>query len=302
MRTGPSVFGLLVASVIAATAQARVFEQTVNTDPKGEVDVSNVAGSIEIIAWDKSQVAVRADIDTEWQHLEVSSENGFTSVRVTGHPESSFWGGFRWTTGTARLQVWVPRSSEIDVSAVSARVSSKGVLGVQRLESVSGDITADLSGADAEVKTVNGEIRLHGSGQSGHLEVHTVSGDLRLEGAAGDLDASTVSGTLSAALSPAHVIRVHTTSGSFTLDGRFARGASLEADTISGDMTVNAGSESGYVYEVRTFSGDIEDCFGRQAERVSEHGPGKVLSGTLGSSGGNVRIRTLSGDVSLCDH
>ncbi len=302
MRTSPTLIALLAASTLTATAQARVFEQRVAADPKGEVDVSNVAGTIEVTAWDQPVVAVRADIDTDWQRLDVSTDQGLTSVRVTGRPTSWFWGGYPWSTGAARLEVWVPRGSEVDISAVSARVVSRGVAGAQRLESVSGDISADVTGADTEVKTVSGEVRLKGNGQPGHLEVHTVSGDLRLESAAGDLEATTISGSLSAELTPAGEVRVHTTSGGFRLSGRLARDARLEADTISGDMTVEAGGEAGYLYEAKTFSGDLEDCFGRDAESVSLHGPGKLLTGTLGAGGATVRIKTLSGDVSLCDH
>lgn len=303
MRTGPSLIGLLAAGALAATAHASVYQQTVNADPKGEVDVSNFAGSIEISAWDKPQVAVRADIDSDWQHVDVSSEKGYTSVRVTGRQNSTFWGGFGWRgTGAVRLQVWVPRASELNVSAVSARVISQGMLGVQRLQSVNGDITADVSDADTEVKTVNGEIRLRGNGRPGHLEVHTVSGDATLESIAGDLEASTVSGTLSAALSPARTVRVNTTSGNFTLTGRLTRDATLEAETISGDLNVSAGSEAGYRYDVQTFNGSVNDCFGRKPERVSAFAPGKLLTGTLGDGGAHLWIKTMSGDVSLCDH
>ncbi len=302
MRTGPSLIGLLAAGALAATAHASEYQQTVNADPKGEVDVSNVAGSIEISAWDKPQVAVRADIDSDWQHVEVSSEKGYTSVRVTGRRDSTFWGGFGWRGGEVRLEVWVPRTSELNVSAVSARVDSRGMAGVQRLQSVSGDITADVSAADTEVKTVNGEIRLRGNGQPGHLEVHTVSGDAKLDSIAGDLEATTVSGSLSAALSPARTVRVNTTSGSFTLTGRLTRDATLEADTISGDLNVSAGSDAGYRYEVQTFNGSVNDCFGRKPERVSAFLPGKLLTGTLGDGSAHLWIKSMSGDVSLCDH
>ncbi|MGB6449303.1 MAG: DUF4097 family beta strand repeat-containing protein [Steroidobacteraceae bacterium] len=306
MRIGFSLIALLGAGALAATADARVLQQQVNADPAGEVDVSNVAGSIEVSAWDRPEVAVQADIDTDWQHLEVSSERGFTSVRVTGRHTTSFWGGFwggfRWTTGAARLQVWVPRASKLDVSAVSAEVTSRGMLGVQHLHSVSGDITADVTGADTEVKTVSGEIRLRSNGQPGSLELGTVSGDVQLVGAAGDLRASTVSGEVSAALSPAHNVRLRTSSGSLRLTGRFARDATLDGQTVSGDLTVQAAGDTGYAYEARTLSGSLEDCFGRPAERVSEYGPGKILTGTVGAGGASLRFRTVSGDVSICDH
>ncbi len=309
MRIGLALMGLLGAGVFAATADAGVFQQQVNADPAGQVDVSNVAGTIEVSAWDRPEVAARADIDTDWQHLEVSSERGITSVRVTGRRPSSFWGGFwgfwggfRWTAGDARLQVWVPQASKLDVSAVSADVTSRGMLGGQRLHSVSGDITADVTGADTEVRSVSGQVRLRSNGQPGRLEVGTVSGDVQLAGAAGDLQASSVSGSISATISPAHSVRLRTTSGSFKLTGRFARDATLDGQTVSGDLTVEAAGEAGYAYEARTFSGNLEDCFGRPAERVSEYGPGKVLTGTLGAGAASLRFKTLSGDVSICDH
>lgn len=306
MRIGVALMGLLATGALAATAHARMFQQQVTAEPTGEVDVSNVAGSIQVSAWDRPEVAVEADIDTDWQHVEVSSERGFTSVRVTGRPISGFWGQFwgtlPWTTSATRLQVWVPRASKLDVSAVSADVTSRGMLGAQRLHSVSGDITADITGADTQVKSVSGDIKLRGNGQPGNLQVGTVSGEVQLAEAAGDLQASTVSGSVSAALSPAHNVHLRTTSGTLRLTGRFARDATLDGQTVSGDLTVEAAGEAGYGYEVRTLNGRLENCFGRQAERVSEYGPGRLLTGTLGAGGASVRIRTVSGDVSICDH
>ena len=61
-----------------------------------------------------------------------------------------------------------------------------------------------------------------------------------------------------------------------------------------------AGAEAGYEYEVTTFSGDIGNCFNIEAEK-SRHGPGQRLSGTLGKGNARVRIKTMNGDIELCD-
>src|SRR5204863_445573 len=93
---------------------------------------------------------------------------------------------------------------EVDVSAVSAEVTTSGVLGEQRLSAVSGDITAEFAG-DLEVKTISGEVKLKGHGQPARLHVSSVSGDVRLEHGAGDLEAGTTSGCPAAPLrSPPH--------------------------------------------------------------------------------------------------
>jgi DUF4097 and DUF4098 domain-containing protein YvlB len=299
MRRCTLWIGLIAASA-ATAASAAPFEQTVGADPHGEVDVSNVAGSIDISGWDRPQVGIKAELSGSQEKVEVTSERGHVSVHVVG-PTGGTWFGFG-TAGSARLRVWVPRTSELDVTAVSADVTSKGMTGAQRLHSVSGDIEADVSGTDTEIKSVSGDIRLHGNAQPGHFRVSSVSGDVTLGNSAGDLDASTISGGLSAQLTPGNDVHLHTTSGDITLTGRLGMSATVEAQTVSGDVKLRDGAPDGYQYELRSFSGDIDDCFGKPAEHNSEYGPGKHLIGTLGQGGAKIRVNTLSGDVSLCDH
>jgi DUF4097 and DUF4098 domain-containing protein YvlB len=287
------ILTVLLAGAIGA-ARADTFDKQVSADPHGSVVVSTVGGDVEVTGWDKPQVDVHADVSSG-QRVEVTSGSGHVDVRVI-RAGQSWWGG----GGEAHLTVRVPQGSELEVIAVSAEVKSTGMLGVQRLQTVSGGIVADLA-TDADVKTVSGDARLRASGRPAHLRINSVSGDVSLVNAAGDLEASTVSGMLRAVLSPANSVRAHTTSGDLTLTGKLASGITLDAQTISGEIQVHAQAEAGYDYDVSSFSGDIENCFGQQAARTSEYGPGKRLAGTRGKGGGKVRLKTLSGTVNLCD-
>ena len=105
----------------------------------------------------------------------------------------------------------------------------------------------------------------------------------------------------SAALAPARLARLNTTSGDIDLDARLASGGTIETETVSGDQKLKVSAPAGYAYEAKTFSGDISDCFGRQPDK-SQYGPGSRLDGTRGSGSGHVRIKSLSGGISLCDH
>jgi DUF4097 and DUF4098 domain-containing protein YvlB len=281
-----------LASTAAVAADDRIFDQTVAADPRGTVDISNVSGSIDVIGWDKPQVQVHAEVASSAERVDVSSSKGRISIRI-GRNGDSWSGG-----GHAILTVRVPQGSELEVSAVSATVSSRGVLGAQHLHSVSGNISAQTA-ADIEVKTVSGNTSLQGVPQPHDYRVGSVSGDVRITGAAGDLEATTVSGALNVALSPAHEVHVHTTSGNFTIAGRLASDGTIEAETISGTMKVDT-SGGGYQYDLSTFSGQIENCLGAAVVRP-EHGPGERLSGTRGKGGGRVRLRSLSGSLNLCD-
>lgn len=285
---------LLAASAAATASDDKTFDRQVAAQPRGVVEISNVTGSIEVSGWDRSEVSVHADLDSGVERVEVSGEGPRTTIKVM-LPHTSSQGS------EARLKVKMPKDSELDVSAVNADVTTSGVLGVQRLSAVSGNISAELAGADAEVKTVSGDLRLKGHGQPARLHVSSVSGDLHLEHGAGDLEASTVNGTLIVSLDSARGVHARTTSGDLRFEGKLTRGATLEASTVSGDLNVRAAAEGGFAYEVSSFSGDITDCFNATPERLSNYAPGSRLEGTRGEGAGHVRLKTMSGDVHLCD-
>jgi len=284
----------LCASRMALARDDWTFDKTVAASARGVVDISNVAGSIEVSGWDRQEVSVHAVLGGEVERVDVSSEGGRTLVKVVlpSHTRGH---------GEAELHVQVPRESEVDVSAVSADIRLSGVLGVERLNAVSGDVTAELGNADVEAKTVSGELRLKGHGSAARLHISSVSGDVRLEHGAGDFEGSTVSGTLGVTLDSAGSIRARSTSGDVRLEAKLARGATVEATSVSGDVNVRASAEDGFSYEASSFSGDISDCFDVKAERAGQYMPGSRLQGTRGAGAGHVRIKTMSGDVQLCD-
>jgi hypothetical protein len=303
MSRFPYPITILVAALAltAGAAQASDFHQQVAADPRGEVDVSNISGSVIITAWDRPEVSVSADLDTDSQRVRVISGRGHTRVCVAyGDSNGCNSNGYSGGGGSVRLEIQVPRQSELDVSAVSADISSSGVAGTQRLQTVSGDIDAELGSGNDEVNSVSGTVTLHGNAQDGTLHAGSVSGDLRITNVAGEVDARTVNGTLTAELAAARQVQLHTTSGEIELSASLASGGTVETETVSGDQRLNVTGSAGYTYEAKTFSGDIKNCFGQRSER-SEYGPGDRLEGTRGGGAGHVRMQSMSGDVSLCD-
>jgi DUF4097 and DUF4098 domain-containing protein YvlB len=284
----------LALAVSGAAFADEDFQKTVPADPHGVVDISNVSGRIDVSGWDRPEVAVHAELGSGVQRVDVTSEGHRTVVKVV-LPNFSTHGS------SADLKVQIPRDSELDISAVSADISGAGVQGAQHLNTVSGEITTEIADARAEVKTVSGDVRLKARGQKAPLHVTTVSGDMHLDHVGGDLELGSVSGTITASLDGAHSLRAHSTSGDQRLEGSMQSGSSVEATTVTGDLTVRAAIDGGFRYEVSTFSGDINNCFNEHSERTSHYGPGKTLQGTRGDGKGDVRLKTMSGDVELCD-
>lgn len=296
-RLSAAAVALLASAAAFGSDSPGNFEREVPADAHGVVEISSTNGTVDVTGWDRAAVNVKAELGPGVDRVEVTSSGNHTGVRVIQHSHSVLDFGHDET----HLRVQVPKDSEVDVSAVSANVRSAGVLGAQRLKSVSGDVTAEIGPADIEAKSVSGSLKLRGKGQPAKLHISTVSGDLELKHAAGDLEATTVSGELTVELDPARSVRLRSTSGDITFEGHLVRGADFDAQSVSGDLKVRAGSEDGFEFEAASVTGDISDCFKVEATRNSEYGPGHKLNGARGGGGGHVRLKTMSGEIDLCD-
>lgn len=290
----PAAVALLASASVWGSDTPSTFEREVPAQAHGVVEISNVNGTIDVTGADRAVVSVKAELAPDVDHVEVTSSGDHTVVRVIrrhsgfGHEET-------------HLRVQVPKDSSLEISGVSANVTTAGVLGAQRLKTVSGDITAEIGASEIEVKSVSGSLKLRGKGQPSKLHVSTVSGDLELKHAAGDLEATTVSGEATVELDPAHSVRLRSTSGDLTFEGRLVRGADFDAQSVSGDLKVRAGAEDGFQFEAASVTGDISDCFNAEPQRTSEYGPGRKLNGSRGGGSGHVRLKTMSGEIELCD-
>jgi hypothetical protein len=228
------------------------------------------------------------------ERVDVDSSAGRTVIKVI-LPRGSNNGG------DAMLEIQVPRGSSLDVSAVSADVSSKGVLGTQRLKTVSGEITAEVSGDESEVRSVSGDVTVRGSGKPLRLRVSSVSGNLDLTNPAGSLDVVTVSGDARVQMDDTSEVRGRTTSGTLEVRGKLTRDARVDVEGVSGDIMLRLSAPGGFSTEIESFSGDIEGCLASNVERVSKYGPGVRLNIRTVEAGARVRAKTLSGDIDICD-
>lgn len=290
-------YATLVACALAAAhvSAEGTIDKRVPADPQGEVEVSNVAGMVNIAGWNKNEVEVSGDLGEGVDRVDIEGDGKHTLVKVVLR-KGSHWNH----DGDAELSIRVPAKSRLDVNTVSADIAVVDVAGPLRLQSVSGEISSEITSEDAEVKSVSGSVSLRGDGKPGVLTVTTVSGEARVTNAAGDITASTVSGSLELSLDKLTRARVRTTSGELSLSGALAPDARLDAETISGELSVEFKGKVDAQFDVKSFSGDIESCFGPKAERTSKYGPGSELRFTEGKGSGRVRLSTLSGDIDLC--
>ncbi|MBL8270400.1 DUF4097 family beta strand repeat-containing protein [Steroidobacter sp.] len=288
----PAVLSMALLTMAAPHAGAEEVSKTQPADARGEVEIVNVAGSVEVSGWDRAEVQVKADLGKSVERLDFDRDGTRTYIKVV-LPKM---GG---SSGASDLIIKVPRDSGLIVKTVSADQRIGGVRGMQRLQAVSGDIDTEFGPGELELKTVSGNIVARGDGK-GLVRATSISGDIDISKAGPELDLNTVSGDMVVSAERLERGRIKTTNGDLHLTTALADKARLEAEAINGDLQFTLRGELNAEFDIETFNGDIDNCFGPKPRRSREYGPGNELRFTQGAGEGNVHIKTLNGGVTLC--
>ncbi|MFO0453217.1 MAG: DUF4097 family beta strand repeat-containing protein [Pseudomonadota bacterium] len=253
---------------------------------------------VEVQGWDRPEVHVTGKLGAGVERLELTTQGTRTAVRVV-LPKGRHWNA----DNEADLVVRMPGTAGLAASLVSADVTTRGVLGEQRLQTVSGEIRAEL-GREARLRSVSGDLNAtrHSAVRgAGRVEAQTVSGNVELTGIDGTLEVSTVSGDSRLRFGQLVSGRFETVSGDFAVTATLAQDARLEAESVSGDLALRfPGAPPAAEYEIESFSGDVDNCFGPRPTQ-EQYGPGVRLVFREGAGSARVRADTKSGDVTLCN-
>lgn len=288
------LLALPIAAVMAGATHADEVTRKSAADPKGEVDIVNVAGSVEVVGWDRAEVQVHADLGRGVERLDFKTEGTRTLVKVVLPSMSG-------SSGASDLIVQIPRDSSLNVNTVSADQRITGVRGSQRLQAVSGDVETEFGPGDLEAKTVSGGILARGLDGKGSVRATSVSGDVQLDKVGPELDLNTVSGDMDVRVADRlERARIKTTNGNLDLTAALGKQSRLDAEAINGDLNFTLRGDIDAEFDIETFNGDIENCFGPKPSRSREYGPGNELRFTEGKGDARVRVKTMNGGISIC--
>jgi DUF4097 and DUF4098 domain-containing protein YvlB len=293
---GRSMTLFAAAALLAASPAIRAgtpIKERAAADPAGSVEVSNVAGTVRVTGWDRNEVEVTGELGEGVEKLEFAVADKVTRIKVILPRKAS-------DVEDTNLVIRIPAASRLSVNTVSADIEVQGLLGAQRLQSVSADISTMAAGEDVECKSVSGDVAVNGSFKKGLLTITTVSGDATALRVAGEVNANTVSGDITLGLGDTNRSRVRSTSGDLTMAALLAADGRLDAESISGDVRLELVGAVNAEFDISSFNGEIRNCFGPKAVSTSEYAPGKELRFREGQGSAHVRIKTLNGDISVC--
>ena len=257
-------------------------DKSFNVAGKAEVSLKTFDGSISVMAWDKSQVALtierHAGSQAEAEALKVKAEQEGNRIIVEAvKPEGHDGMHVGWHAGrSVSFVLHVPKQTDLTASSGDGSISANGLAGTVQLKSGDGSIkAADLVG-DVTVHTGDGSV--DADNVSGALDVSTGDGSVSISGAPKALKARTGDGS----------VNVRVAGG--------VAGPTEDWDISTGDGGVTVNLPSGFNAQLDAHTGDgsvSADDFGLRPTGEDKNN----LQGTLGSGGRTLRIRSGDGSI-----
>ena len=163
---------------------------TVSGSPN--VNLSTFDGSVTVHGWDRSEVKYtvtkRAADDEGLGQIGIRADQQGSTVSVIATSDSN-------NSGSAEIEVWVPRKTALHVSSDDGGLKVEGVAGDITLRTGDGAIDVSEGSGQLQVNTGDGQITVFKF--DGELDARTGDGAIRLDGSFNSLTARTGDGAIS---------------------------------------------------------------------------------------------------------
>ena len=276
-----------------AAAQSRRDEEefasridtTFSFDRRGTLVVVAGTGEVDITAWDRPQIRVRARSERSVVRMDA------TSTRVSldiSRPRG----------GDTRFEITVPVGVRVSARSTNGDITISGTRGSVEARTQNGDLSVTDVGEVVDLNTYSGDIIARGI--VGNVEISTLSGEVMLTDVKGDVDATTVSGDVDLRGVIARYVRAKSTSGDVTFDGAVDNTGRYELGSHSGSVYLSIPQGTGALLTVATYSGSIESDFPITL-KPGEHGIGSTKRFTFEIGKGDARVsaESFSGDITI---
>jgi DUF4097 and DUF4098 domain-containing protein YvlB len=276
---------------LPSLAADRDIDETVSARADGTVAIENIAGSIEVIGWDRDEVQVTGTISGDVEGVEIST--GKKVLIEVDYPRNQ-----KNMEGEANLVIHVPAGSNVMVECITATVDISGVSGQVQAESISADVTVEGNCNEVSAESISGDVLVNCS-QASEVSVGSISGSVEVTGGTADVQAEAISGSVDLTFDKFMNLSVEALSGDVTVSGDLDSEGQFDFELHSGVLVLTVPADVDAEFSVETFSGGIDNAFGQKSRKTSKYTPNRELEFTNGEGSARVDIETFSGDVIL---
>ena len=265
-------FFLSVPKAYSDASYVEQFHKNFTLDAGTEVEVYNVNGEIDVSTWGEDYVEVgvqkrtnedRDELDKVTIEMNLDEILEIRAIFRKPEQDDSFFG---------RMFGWAGSSPKVSVD-FTIKLPESVILSIA--ESVNGNVRINGTRGNTVAKTTNGSI--HVDKTNGLIETRTTNGNIYVTGGATVSEAKTTNGSIEVSLPKNRIENtdISTVNGSVDLYMSPDINADISLKTVNGKI-----SAGGFLMTVDTISK-------------------REFTGTLGSGGKTISVRTVNGSIEL---
>jgi hypothetical protein len=299
---------LLAVPAMLQAKITRTVEKTFTVHAGGTLKVQTAGGDIKVLSGPGNEVKVTAieviHADTDAKADELLKDLDLTigqqgdDVTATAKYERQLgWHFGNWPPVNVSFTVTVPASYNVDLNTSGGDIGLENIRGRARLRTSGGNLRLNRVDGEVDGGTSGGNIVLHEGTAS--VRLNTSGGDIQVDRAGGEADLSTSGGNI-VIHSVQGRLQATTSGGDIKASIEGALKGDCKLTTSGGTVEVRVDKAAAFDLKAHTSGGDVDAegltiAIANGGIRKSSLA-GKVNGGGpelyLGSSGGDIRIRT----------
>ncbi|GLS28242.1 DUF4097 family beta strand repeat-containing protein [Marinibactrum halimedae] len=304
----------MIFSILAFAGEK--IDKTLEAKTDGRVHIEHDFGFADIKGWDKDKVKVTGELSDLTEEFIFERRGGKIVLDIDSRKQGK-WQNAPKEDGD-RLEIFVPKNSEILYESTYADVTVKNIHGGAKLEITNGSIDAQDLSKSIQLNTVNGNVQLQKS--EGDIAMAAVNGNLELsKSKASELSLSTVNGNVEVSIDTPKVqldtvngyveittlktideLRLNAVNGDIIVNTDLSKKADVSMNTVSGNIDLNLAKPVSAEIHVEGFAGGrIRNNLTDDQPEKAKYGPSRWLDLTMGEGSASVDIGTVSGTIEL---
>jgi hypothetical protein len=248
--------------------------------PGAGVKIFMPAGRVHLVGWDKDTLVVRGTVARGSTFYSGAYHGG---VKVSVDPDS----------GSATLDVYVPRSSIVSIKAVTADIDATDVSGW--FYGVSSRIHLAGTVRNLEAESISGDVTI--AVTAPWVRARTGQGRLAIGGQVDDVSATSINGAIDVTTGPLERARVSTVNGNVRFAGDPGTQGLVDIDDYAGAVDLTLGAHMGGLCDITTVFGEIVSEIPSVRPVAGTSGRGQTLALSIGRGTAHVTVRTFKGGV-----
>jgi DUF4097 and DUF4098 domain-containing protein YvlB len=257
--TMTTIYAVLFCLLLSIPAFTQDFRKTYEVGSGGVISVRNVSGDVSVTGYEGETVLVTGTKE--------------------GRDADKIWVEDLSSGNNVNVRVRYPENCNCNASIrFEVKVPRGGSYKFDAISSVSGDVDVSSVAGDLTAKSV-----------SGNVMVRNITGAVRATSVSGNVNVGEINGTATAKSTSGNVeVEILQLSGTQDMD----------FGSVSGNVRVKLPASIDAEVKMSTLSGGLKTDFPLTIEEP-EHGPGRKATGRLGGGSRQLKLSSVSGNVSL---